>query len=730
MKKYLFILACFLLVLHLGAVSQETTESSLEAWIDTAKTFGIDPIDIKWHISGDMFAFLWNDSGADFYDIFTFIPSNKKLEKTIDSIDLEISKRFPDEKKENAIRHRNEVRTSGITEYTWHPAKKEVFFIFNADILKIDVEDKIVAQVTRTVDAESCIKISPDGKWLSFIRSNNIWLLNLEGGSEIQLTDTGSELLINGKYIYPPSQDPGVKPAYEWNSLSSAIAFITTDISQAAPGFSAEKFFQGLGEASLPNPFTPIPRYEVNSIFLNNYKIQKMKLPQGNDYYIRKIIWRPVSFDLLVWQEDRKMKEASFYLANAFNSETRLLMTERDAQTINPHYRFAAFSKNGTKLFFTSEEDGWNHLYSFDIKNSQKQQITKGEWEITGLQGLDEKNNIFVTTTRIRPNQRHLEMIMNDSGAIEQLTFQEGCHRCYPSPSFSDAADLYEGNFIAGDMYHFVFNRPYQRHRITSPPKDRFSGLMINEPKYITIDNMRDGGRIFSRIWQPTTNTNERAPAIILLKNDYSSPTILRSLDKKDLMPQILSEHGYYVLELDTRGTLGYGKNWRTSNYMRKNELDVLDVLSCAEYLSSEPYIDPDRIGLMGSGYGAYLAIILMSKYSSSFRVGIAIDPLVFWEKYDTRFVESVLGNPTVENKIYSDFEISKYIGDIKSKLLLMIDSSRTRERSILVNQYFSRLLESEASFELRYFLKENKDNNEEKIRITKDILAYLTENL
>jgi dipeptidyl-peptidase-4 len=732
MIKKLWFLVFFISLFHLAAMSQEMDKSEIRKWLDESQIFGIEPIELTWHSSGDVCAFLWNESGQNYLDIYIYYPSGNKRERLTDSVELEIQNRLLNEDRSEKMKPKSEIKTAGISEFVFHPKKKQIYFLYGEDIYKIDINDKKPERVTRTVEEESCIKISPDGKWLSFVRTNNIWILGIEGGNEFQLTDTGSETIINGRTVYPVPGLPGEKAAYEWNGISSGLAFITTDISPVSTQMGAQRFYKALKESLIPNPFSPIPKYEVNTVFLRNFKNTKINTGEHGEYYIRKIQWRPVSLDLLVLYEDRKCKRVAYYLVNTFSGQNKLIFEEQDPKAVNLDNRFTAFSQNGTTLYLTSEEDGWNHLYSLGIKSPEKRQLTKGEWEITGIEGVDNKNNIYVTTTRIRPNQRHLEKVSPDTGLIEQVTFVEGCHKCLPSPSFSDALDFFKGNFISGDLYYFAFNRPYQRNRITSPPIPNYNNLIINEPRYVTFNNRKDGGLIFARIWSPANFNGEASPAVILLKDEYSQPSVLRSLFKKDVSPNILTGRGYYVLELDQRGTSGYGKKWRTDNYMRDQELDIEDIISGCEYLASLKEIDAKRIGVLGSGYGAYLTSLLMMKNQGPFRIAVAINPLLSWEKYDTRFVESVFGNPSTENDAYKNFELSKDAEDINSKLLIILKSDRNNDRSILINQYFQQMLSKGAHFDIKYFPAEktSDDRLEERYRFVEEILNYLHENL
>lgn len=732
MIKKLVYFVSFFLLFNLTSGAQESENSEIHKWLDVTKIFGIEPVGIQWHSSGDFCAFLWNESGDDSREIYIYYPSGNKREKLTDTVEIEIQNRLPDESSAEKLKSRSKMRTQGISEFVFHPKTKQIYFVYDRDIYKISINDKKPERVTRTVEEESCIKISPDGKWLSFVRGNNIWLLGLEGGSEIQLTDTGSDTMINGRAVYPKPILPEEKSAYEWNGISSGLAFITTDISPLTNRSGINSFYKSLNESLVPNILSPIPRYKVSTVFLRDYKISQLKTGDYGESYIRKILWRPVSLDLLILQEDRKFKKVGYYIVNTYSAESKLIFEEKDEKAVNPENRFVAFSQDGAVLYLTSEEDGWNHLYSLGVKTEEKRQLTKGNWEITGLEGVDEKNNIYITTTRIRPNQRHLEKVSPDTGLIEQVTFVEGCHSCVPSPSFSDALDFFKGNFVSGDLYYFAFNRPYQRSRITSPPVPNYNDLPISEPRYITFKNHKDGGLIFARMWSPKHPGADASPAIIMLKDEYSQPAVLRSFFKKDIRPNLLTAKGYYVLELDQRGTSGYGKKWRTDNYMRAGENDAEDILSGAEYLASQQEIDPNRIGLIGTGYGAYLALWLTGKDHGPFKTIVAANPMVLWNMYDTRFMQSVFGDPTDENRSYKNFELNSFTNDFNHDLLIILNSDINSESAVYTNQYFKQMLSDGARFELRYTDNDTTSPTwlEDKYKFIEEIQNYLGENL
>jgi dipeptidyl-peptidase-4 len=246
MIKKLRLFVFFVAFFHLSTISQEIDKSEIRKWLDESQIFGIEPIELKWHNSGDVCAFLWNETGQSYLDIYIYYPSSNNRERLTDSAELEIQNRLLDEDRSDRFKIKSEIKTSGITEFIFHPKKKQIYFLYNKDIYRVDLDDKKTERVIRTVEEESCIKISPDGKWLSFVRANNIWILGIDGGYEIQLTDTGSETIINGLSVYPSPKLPEEKTEYEWNSISSGLAFITTDISPVAAPLDISGFYKAL----------------------------------------------------------------------------------------------------------------------------------------------------------------------------------------------------------------------------------------------------------------------------------------------------------------------------------------------------------------------------------------------------------------------------------------------------------------------------------------------------
>lgn len=191
MIKKLWFSIFFVTLFHLAAISQETDESEIRKWLDESQIFGIEPIELKWHNNGDVCAFLWNEDGQSYLDIYIYYPSSNKRERLTDSVELEIQNRLLDEDRSDKTKTKSEIKTYGIAEFVFHPKKKLIYFLYDKDIYRVDLDDKKPERITRTVEEESCIKISPDGKWLSFVRANNIWILGIDGAYEIQLTDTG-----------------------------------------------------------------------------------------------------------------------------------------------------------------------------------------------------------------------------------------------------------------------------------------------------------------------------------------------------------------------------------------------------------------------------------------------------------------------------------------------------------------------------------------------------------
>ena len=674
MKKVLWFSLSVLLAFSAFGIG-DSNKWSIDKWQQKPSILGTQPRAVKWSHDSEYCAFLWDSDGYDIYDIFAYSVRKNSFKRLTDVSELKAGSSPRQEKKQSEIKERMRVHGGGISSYVWHPKKNDIYFPFMGDIFKVSVDKGNVERITRTAAEELDPKISPSGEWLSFVRSNDLWLLNLTKGGEIQLTDSGSETILNGVSDYISLEELGRYSAYEWGPIGNAIAYVTADVSPVRkltiPDYRGK--YVSVKEQRRPRAGGANPEYTVNVVFIRDGKKIKIDIGDEKDFYITGLLWDPVGRYLLVLKESRDLKTVYFYQADSLTGEAEIINIEKDIKWVNIHNQFFRFSSDGDRLYYTSEREGWNHLYELNLNNRTEKKLTKGNWEITDINYIDRSNNIYFTSTRISPHQRHLEKLIIKTSKIEQLTYVEGWHECMVSPDGESAVELYQNNDKPGDLYYFKMNSSYKRTRITYSQNEEFDEMMINEPAFLTMKSRADGKMIFARMWRPERpEPRYRYPAVITIHGGGYSQSVRRAWRYTDIFHSILTNRGFIVLDIDYRGSFGYGREWRTDVYKRVGDIDLEDIMTGVEYLKSLPYVNSDRIGVWGWSYGGFLTCMAMFKKGKHFKAGVAVAPVCRWENYDSHYTEERFGKPQENRVIYRRGSPISYAKNLNGNLLLI----------------------------------------------------------
>jgi dipeptidyl-peptidase-4 len=459
-KKLIMIFSLLIICCYLPA---ETMNWTIEKWQQIPNILGTVPRAVQWSADGETAAFLWNNEGYEILDIYLYYPYKKKLVKLTDVVTLNTTTDIQSDRNAAQIKERMRIEGSGITSYVWHPDSNNIYFPYKGDVYRINIEEGTTTGITRTAAEELDPKISPDGKWLSFIRANDIWLLDLKKGNEIQLTTTGSETILNGIGDYIALEELERYSSYFWSPRSDAILYVSADTSPVReliiPDYRGD--YVKYVKQRRPRAGEPNAVQKVYTVSLNDPQPVLLDLlAQDDEYYVTRLRWSPDASTVLILKESRDLKKVDFILSSPASSQSKILYTETDQKWVNIRNQFTLFSKDSKAIYFTSEKSGFNHLYSLDIESGTEQMLTQGKWEITEINGIDKDDGIYFTSTRISPSQRHLDLYDTEDNRIIQKTFVEGWHSCNLSPNFNDVVEIYSSNILPGELYHFSLSEP------------------------------------------------------------------------------------------------------------------------------------------------------------------------------------------------------------------------------------------------------------------------------
>src|SRR5216683_2569666 len=321
-------------------------------------------------------------------------------------------------------------------QYQWAPDGAGILFEGPTALAWLDVKSQMGRTLVSGKAALADPKISPDGRNVSFIRDHNLWLVSLADGKERAVTQGGTEEIRKGEldWVYPEELD--IKTAYWWSPDSSAIAYLEMDERKVSQ-YPMVDFASPRGEAEMERyppagGANPIVRVFVAS--LNGGEPRAMDAGAETDIYIPRVNWLTDSKHLAIQRLNRAQTTLDLLISDTTTGKTRAALSENDANWINVSDDLY-FLNDGKRFLWSSERSVYRHLYLYGMDGKEEAQLTKGNWEVTAVEGVDEaKGIVYFNATEKSPMERHLYRVGLDGTGLERVTKREGVHTVQLSP--------------------------------------------------------------------------------------------------------------------------------------------------------------------------------------------------------------------------------------------------------------------------------------------------------
>ncbi|PYT41310.1 MAG: S9 family peptidase [Acidobacteria bacterium] len=559
------------------------------------------------------------------------------------------------------------------SQYQWAPDGAGILFQGPTALAWLDLKTQTGRTLVSGKATLADPKISPDGRSLSFVRDHNVWLVNLADGKERAVTLGGTEEIHKGEldWVYPEELD--IKTAYWWAPDSSAIAYLEMDERKVSQ-YPLVDFSSPSGEAEMERYPTagganPIVRVFVAS--LNGGEPRAIDIGAETDIYVPRVNWLTDSKHLAIQRLNRPQTILDLLIADAGTGKTRTVLTESDPNWINVSDDLY-FLKDGKRFLWSSERSGYRHLYLFDLERKQLTQLTKGEWEVTSLDGVDEaKGLVYFTATEKSLLERHLYRVALDGTAFTSITKEAGTHAAIFSPNASAFYDTYSNTAAPQrqDLYRADGSRiaAINENRVAELADYHFSPM-----EFLTVQS-HDGVALNASIIKPRDFSPQKKYPVLVYTYGGPHAQVVRNGwgGANFLWHQLMAQKGYIIFSLDNRGSAGRGHAFETSLHFRMGAQELSDQRDGVRYLKSLPYVDANRIGIWGWSYGGHMTLHAMFEAGDDFKAGFAGGPVTDWRYYDSIYTERYLGLPQKNGKGYQDSSPVKYAAQLKGKLLI-----------------------------------------------------------
>ena len=542
------------------------------------------------------------------------------------------------------------------------------FFLYNRDTKKLT---KILEQVQQPT-------FSPDGLKIGFAKENNLFIYDIASQKTTQVTTDGKKnSIINGITDWVYEEELAFVKAFDWSADSKKLAFIRFDESEV-PEFSMNIFKKELyptvetfkyPKAGEKNSKVALLVYDVASgssktVDLSNY----------NDFYIARIKWTNDANVLAAQILNRHQDNLDLLFIDGTTATSKVVLNEKDKAYIDVTDNLTFLKDNS--FIWTSEKDGFNHIYLYDKTGKLKNQVTKGNWEVTAYYGFDEKNKtIYYQSVENGSTIRDVYKIGLDGKNKVKLSQQVGTNSATFSPNFQFFINSFSSSSQPTINTLNSTNDGKQIQSIidnkTLAEKVKKYNLPTKEFFELTTEK---GNKLNAWMIKPTDfDANKKYPVFMY---QYSGPGSQEVNNKwnttNDYWFMMLTQHGYIVACVDGRGTGYKGAAFKKCTQNQLGKLEVEDQIDAAKVIGNYSYVDKTRIGIFGWSYGGFMSSNCLFKGADVFKMAVAVAPVTNWRFYDSIYTERYLQTPQ-ENAIgYDDNSPINHVSKLKGNFLLI----------------------------------------------------------
>ncbi len=675
-------------------------EWSLERLFSRPYAWGTTPQRLVWSKNSNTLGFLWNADGNRFLDLYVYHADSRRLARLTQLEGMKDDLWLTKEQRDDRIQ-RHEPPPAGLSEFVLSRDGSLAAFSYKGDLFVVSTQGKEPpVRLTRTRQEETAPQFSPDARRLASLRNGQVVIQRLDNGQLWQVTDF--------------TEPDGAITGYRWSPDGARIAVSVrrSRVRQMplpnysgrfvrAPNFSrtvagdepAETdFFVVAAEGGKPLPLQ-----------LGSW---------GSKAYHGLPEWSPDSSKLLLRTVHPRMKRLEILVVDAKTGKARTVVEESDDKWVfRPS---SGWSPDSKQVWFTSERDGWAHVYRVPAEGGEPVQLTRGAFE-TYTDGLTFAPQwagdwLYFPSTEDGPSERHLYRVRPDGTGKEKLSRTAGLHKGLPSEDGRHIA------WLRADLKN-PFDLYVNDHRVTQSPRPAFQEYPWPETRFVSFPSRGDGKAVAAKLllppgYDPQARGGKAWPAVFFIHGAGYATSVLKQWgsyhELRFVYNAYLANRGYVIMDLDYRGSSGYGRDWRTDVYLHMGGPDLDDVLGAADYLRGLGNIDMRRLGIWGVSYGGFMTNMAMFLSPDTFRAGSSWASVNDWENYNAGYTGERLTTPQLNPEAYRRSSPIAFSSLLKHPLLIvhgMVDDNVLFQDAV---QLTEKLIQEGKPFDHIYYPQEN----------------------
>ena len=553
----------------------------------------------------------------------------------------------------------------------------EVASIFRRSTLGIFyIYDIPTKSLTKIADAKiQEPTLSPNGKHVAYVLDNNLFLMELASGRTEQVTTDGvKNKIINGVTDWVYEEEFAFVRAFEWNANGSKIAFLRFDETDV-PEFSMDVY--GTDKYPSQHVFKYPKAGEDNAkVSLQLYDVvgkETSVINLGDAYYVPRIQWMNNANALSVQTINRHQNHLKLHLIDARTNSVSTLLEEKDKAYVDIHDNLTFLADDS--FIWTSEKDGWNHIYLYNSDGELMNQITQGDWEVTKYYGYDQnEDKIYYQSTENGSINRGIYSIESNGKGKMGLATESGRN----TASFSADFTYFINTFSSATtppvytLHKALTGKKVKDIKDNKALLNKLSAYAFSPKEFSTITI--NGNDLNMYMIKPKDfDPAKKYPLFMYQYSGPGSQNVSNSwMSANDYWHQKLVSEGYIIACVDGRGTGFKGSDFKKVTYLNLVKYETEDQIAAAKKLSELAYIDENRTGIWGWSFGGHMATNCILKGNDTFEMAIAVAPVTSWRFYDTIYTERFMRTPAENPGGYDDNSPFNYPELLKGKYLLI----------------------------------------------------------
>ncbi|MGV3636368.1 MAG: DPP IV N-terminal domain-containing protein, partial [Flavobacteriales bacterium] len=523
--------------------------------------------------------------------------------------------------------------------------------------------------------------IHPKTGAIAYTVGNDLYLHRPGQKGDTRVTTDGTDGIVNGQSVH--RQEYGITKGTFWSPNGNLLAFYRMDERMVSP-----YYLENIG--TRPSTFEKI-RYPMAGDTSHHVTIGVHDLRTGKttflrtgepaDQYLTNVGWSADERFVTVAHLDRATEHLKLIGYDPLTGEAKTtLLEEHDERFLEPQHPALFLKTKRGQYIWQSQRDGWNHLYLYDVANRSVEQLTKGQWLVKDVLGMDPKETFIIVegTAEIIPGrptgalETHLYRVEIASGKVKRLTQEAGTHHGQLSSDGNTLIDTWSSLEVPNEVV-LRDTRTGQRLKVLLTSKDPLAGITKGTIELLTIPGA-EGDLLNARLIKPSHfNKDKRYPVLIYVYNGPHVQLVTNGfLGGASLWMLEAAERGYLVWTVDGHGSANRGRAFEQAIHRRLGEVEVNDQMRGVDHLKGLPFVDPERIAVHGWSFGGHMTIAMLTRHPGVFKAGVAGGPVMDWGLYEVMYTERYMDTPAENPEGYASTDLTRLADKLQDPLLII----------------------------------------------------------